>query len=72
LDSALEDSITVSKKTSPEGGKCAKMVRVHIQRTVLFELFDYLSKYKLINLISVLLFQNSQSDQRKNFVTGPQ
>jgi hypothetical protein len=60
LDSALEGSITVLKKTSTESGKCAKLVRARIQRSVLFELFDYLSKYKIVNLISILLLQNSQ------------
>jgi len=59
LDSALEDSITISKESSPEGGKCAKLVQVSIQRRALFELCDYLSKYQIINLISVLLLQNS-------------
>jgi hypothetical protein len=72
LDSELEDSITVFKETGPESGKCAKLVRARIQRRVLFELFDYLSKYKIINLISVLLLQNSQYDQKENFLTGPQ
>jgi hypothetical protein len=57
LDSALEDRITVSKETSPENGKCAKLVWVRIQQTGLFELFDYLSNYTIINLISVLLFK---------------